>query len=1053
MSRFSKAAISLLVLGLAFFACSKKPVPPAGLVAPPDRTAELLRLFADPPAEFRSAPLWVWNDRVTKTQIEEQLADFKAKGIGGVFVHPRPGLITPYLSEEWLGLFRQAVETGKALGMKVWIYDENSYPSGFAGGHVPASMPDAVRAGLRMSTLAELPASFESEPVVVLRKTAAGFEDITSRLKTEKFGPGEYRVFDVNRQKPNPWFGGYTYVDILRPEVTARFLEVTLDAYKKTFGAEFGATVPGSFQDEAEISPAGGPGMVVINWTPRLLDAFQKKWGYDPRPHLPSLFEETGDWMRVRHDYRALLLDLLVEGWAKPYHDYAQNNNLVFTGHYWEHEWPRPSINPDNLALAAWNHMPGIDILMNDFQRDTHAQFGNARAVKEIRSAANQMGLPRTMSETFGAGGWDLTFFDQKRIADWEYALGVNFMNQHLSYVTIMGARKRDHPQSFSYHEPWWKDYRVLGDYFGRLSTALSAGRQDNRILVLEPTTTAWMYYAPDRDSDKLAAIGTEFQAFVDELEAAQIEYDLGSEDTLKNHGRVKGARLCLGPQTYDLIVLPPTLENLESSTVGMLDKYLKKGGRLLSLGNAPKYVDGREDARPAQLATRYPANWVTAEAGNWAAKLGGLQPPAVEFRVGGALPRLPNMLFHHRRTLQDSELLFLVNTDPQTGFAGEFTAAGKSCQKWDLFTGSAEPYPSEADGDRIKVRFDLPPGGSLLLCLRPEAGPAVSAAGTTEGVEVKATGRIRIARVGGNVLTLDYADLTINGKTEKDLYFYDAQLKTFRAHGLDRNPWDSAVQFKTNILDLDKFPADSGFAASFSFQVAAGFAKADLQAVVERPQLFQVSLNGKKLEPLSGQWWLDKAFGVFPLSVKPGRNTLTIKAAPFTIHSELEPVYILGDFALKADQKEFVINPPAPLDLGPWSAQGLPFFGGFVDYTRTIEIPADRPEDMRYRVELGRWLGSTAEVRVNGKSAGMIAFAPFQLDITDFLQAGSNDVIVSVCGTLKNTLGPFHNDPQLGRAWPGSFQQGAKDGRPTPSKYSIVGYGLFEDFRILKRD
>ena len=60
------------------------------------------------------------------------------------------------------------------------------------------------------------------------------------------------------------------------------------------------------------------------------------------------------------------------------------------------------------------------------------------------------------MSETYGAGGWDLTFADQKRIGDWEYALGVNFLNQHLSYATIMGARKRDHPLSFSDHEPWW---------------------------------------------------------------------------------------------------------------------------------------------------------------------------------------------------------------------------------------------------------------------------------------------------------------------------------------------------------------------------------------------------------------------------------------------------------------------------------------------------------------------------------------------------------------------------------------------------------------------
>ncbi len=96
---------------------------------------------------------------MTEAQIDEQMADFKAKGIGGLFVHPRPGLITPYLSEEWISLFTRAVETGRKLGMKVWIYDENSYPSGFAGGHVPAAMPEAVRSGLRMKKAEALPGS------------------------------------------------------------------------------------------------------------------------------------------------------------------------------------------------------------------------------------------------------------------------------------------------------------------------------------------------------------------------------------------------------------------------------------------------------------------------------------------------------------------------------------------------------------------------------------------------------------------------------------------------------------------------------------------------------------------------------------------------------------------------------------------------------------------------------------------------------------------------------------------------------------------------------
>jgi hypothetical protein len=60
--------------------------------------------------------------------------------------------------------------------------------------------------------------------------------------------------------------------------------------------------------------------------------------------------------------------------------------------------------------------------------------------------------------------------------------------------------------------------------------------------------------------------------------------------------------------------------------------------------------------------------------------------------------------------------------------------------------------------------------------------------------------------------------------------------------------------------------------------------------------------------------------------------------------------------------------------------------------------------------------------------------------------------VSVIVYGTLKNTLGPFHNNPPLGMAWPGSFQQGAKGGYPPGSEYSVVDYGLFGDFKLLRK-
>ena len=110
------------------------------------------------------------------------------------------------------------------------------------------------------------------------------------------------------------------------------------------------------------------------------------------------------------------------------------------------------------MAMYAWHQMPAIDMLFNQYNDDhPQAQFGNARAVKELSSVANQMGRSRTLSETYGGGGWDESFEDFKRLGDWEYALGVNFMNQHLAHMTITGARKYDYPPVFTPLSPWWE--------------------------------------------------------------------------------------------------------------------------------------------------------------------------------------------------------------------------------------------------------------------------------------------------------------------------------------------------------------------------------------------------------------------------------------------------------------------------------------------------------------------------------------------------------------------------------------------------------------------
>ena len=1037
--------LTLLALALALAAagasCAKRPES--------DSYETILWTFADPPAEYRSAPLWVWNDLMTRDEIKRQLESFKARGIGGAFIHPRPGLITPYLTDEWFSLCAYAVETGKALGLKIWLYDENSYPSGFAGGHVPAEMTDAALSGLRMRRFAGPPRSAESEPLVVLRKTLTGFEDVTGKARPGSSDGAAYYVFDVVRASPSPWYGGFTYVDVMRKDVTEKFIDLTLNGYKRALGKEFGTTVPGVFQDEAEIAPAGGRD--TLNYTPALFPTFQTRWGYDLRPNLVSLFEEVGNWRRVRHDYYSTLLDLFIENWAKPYYAYATDNNLAFTGHYWEHEWPAPRVSPDSLAMAAYAHMPGIDILMNEWDPGPHAQFGNARAVREIRSVANQLRRKRTMSETYGAGGWDLTFADQKRIGDWEYALGVNFLNQHLSYATIKGARKRDHPLSFSDHEPWWEHYNTLADYFGRLSVVMSLGEQVNKILVIEPTTTAWMYYSPTAETEDFRTVGDDFQAFIHLLEAGQVEYDLVSEKTLQEFASVSYGKLKVGSRSYSLVIFPPGLRNLEDSTVALIRDFLIRDGKIVSWVAPPDYVNGivTEDLRLLQES--FGDRWLNSGPVSGFDKVRMFSPPAVVFSGSPANSRL----FHQRREFDGGQFLFLANADLADTAAGTMTLAGGSAEQWNPFTGKVVPYPFVRRGGKLDVAFSLPPGGSLLLCLK--AGRAKPAAPPPTDIvweDVAADGGLTVEPLAPNVLTLDYCDLVMGGRTDKDLYFYDAQRKTFEAHRLGRNPWDSAVQYKTNILDRDKFPANSGFEAVFWFRAVKGDARdfAELKAVVERPGLFRVFVNDREVKALPGEWWLDRDFGVFPVGahVVSGKNKITVKARPFSIHSELEPVYLLGDFRLVGAGRGFELHPPAPLAAGSWEAQGWPFYGAGIRYRKTYVVPPAEPRPA-YRLRLGSWLGATAEIYVGDKHVGTAAFAPYEVNLTEALASGPNEVSVVVYGTLKNTLGPFHNDPPLGRAWPGSFQQGAKGGPPPGSAYHVVGYGLFDDFKILK--
>ena len=84
---------------------------------------------------------------------------------------------------------------------------------------------------------------------------------------------------------------------------------------------------------------------------------------------------------------------------------------------------------------------------------------------------------------------------------------------------------------------------------------------------------------------------------------------------------------------------------------------------------------------------------------------------------------------------------------------------------------------------------------------------------------------------------------------------------------------------------------------------------------------------------------------------------------------------------------------------LGDWSQiDGLLSYSGSAWYRKTLEIPAAK----RIVLDLGEVVAS-AEVRVNGKTAGVRVCPPWRFDITQAANAGENQIEILVHNTLAN--------------------------------------------------
>ena len=181
-----------------------------------------------------------------------------------------------------------------------------------------------------------------------------------------------------------------------------------------------------------------------------------------------------------------------------------------------------------------------------------------------------------------------------------------------------------------------------------------------------------------------------------------------------------------------------------------------------------------------------------------------------------------------------------------------------------DAMSGELFAYPSVQDGDYRKADFVLPPAGSLLLfCSASDNQKYGFKPQLAAGRSLDAATPLQVKRVRDNALTLDFCDLIIDGKAEKNLYTVEACNKLYGHFGMG-DPWNSAVQYKKNIVDRDTFRTGD-IKVNYHFIVAGKVDRESLKLIAEQPDIWKVKVNGQPVAS-EGASFLDARWGTYSI-------------------------------------------------------------------------------------------------------------------------------------------------------------------------------------------
>ena len=718
--------------------------------------SELHRSFANPPDSSRIMMRWWWfGPAATNAEITRELEQMKAAGIGGVEItslyplaldDPQTGFHnTPFLSPAHLAALRFAAQETRRLGLRVDVTLCSGWP--FGGPHIPVTQSAGK---LRVESFSIPPGStFALAPHI----------DSGESLITAFLVPDPATAAELAHAEPlsAPTAGKYTFTTSNQPRKLICFVasRTGMMVKRPSIGAE-GFVLdhydPAAIKNHLHavgdrlLSAFGDhPPYAVFSdsledygsdWSPALLDEFERRRGYDLRPHLLALIEDIGpETGAIRHDWGQTLTEMANDDFLKPIHEWAQENHTRFRSQTYGYP-------PVTLSSNLFEDLP---------EGEGKATFMMRREFSDTRWAASAGHLfhrPVISSETWTwlhSPAFRATPLDMKAEADLHFLQGINQLVGHgwpySPPSTAEPGWRMYAATALNGHNPWFFAMPDLTRYLQRVSFALRQGEPANDVALLLPNDDVWASFhatiakrqsptsaAGFDESGSNVSVDESMDKFLGKQVIAQIldagfNLDFIDSDAIENVGI-----------PYKVLVLP-NIDRLPPATYEKILAFARKGGIVIATQHLPATAPGffhaaEQSARVEEISQRLfhgetPSAHFVEDESYLGAELAKDAAPDLTLT-----PRTPEIGFIHRK-LSGGDLYFVANTstEPQQVRA-HFRDRANHAEMWDAFTGEVTGLP-----DPTNIALDLAPYESRLIFFSDQAAEAKPEAVRREAV------------------------------------------------------------------------------------------------------------------------------------------------------------------------------------------------------------------------------------------------------------------------------------------------------------------------------